>query len=538
MIVEQHQSTRGHRLRVGTWRALTALTATAAIMLSSGCSRSTFIQNPYQAIQRSTPEQIAQAHPPEALQADLEAIVALHERTNPNPYLRVSKESIRALADKLKASIDRPMTRREFLPVVMELQAGYRSDHYGQGVPQEDLEAALARGERLLPFRAEPRNDQLIVVAVAEGERAIEPGDTIARIGGVSAADHLARLRALVPDETARYRDTQVRERYRTLAWAVGVTLPTQVEIIRPDGSRRTATVEGVGDGARKTERTAATRVSSNTHVEPPREVLVNSPPFRALLLPGEPPAAAPVALIEFPTMSGPLGSQWDKFLDQAIAAINERGAAGLIVDIRENGGGNSALGDALLARINDRPYRMASRIVWRKSADSDELFRLSTKPTWRWLMFALPLFVPDYSALKHGEDLTLQTRVASRPRVEPRFDGPTSLLIGERTFSSAMLLADAARTYDLMLTVGQPTGGVPNALGDIGPFTLPNSRIVVAFSQKLFIRASGDESDLGPVRPHIEVAPLAGNDATLERAVIEIRRMAAERKAPPNAEL
>ena len=55
------------------------------------------------------------------------------------------------------------------------------------------------------------------------------------------------------------------------------------------------------------------------------------------------------------------------------------------------------------------------------------------------------------------------------------------------------MLLADAARTYDLMLTIGQPTGGVPNALGDIGPFELPNSRIVVSYSQKMFIRASGD---------------------------------------------
>ena len=533
--MEPHQSICGHRLRVGAWRAFTALTAAAAILLSSGCSRSTFTQNPYQAIPRSTQEQIAQVHPPEALQADLEAIVALHERTNPNPYLRVSKESIRALADRLKTSIDRPMTRREFLPVVMELQAGYRSDHYGQGVPREDLEAAHARGERLLPFRAEPRDDQLIVIAVADGEPAIEPGDTIARIGGVSAAHHLARLRALVPEETVRYQDTQIRERYRTLAWAAGVTLPTQVEVIRPDGSRRTVTVEGVGEGvgdsARKTERTAATRAFANTRGEPPREVLVNSPPFQALLLPGEPPAAAPVALIEFPTMSGPLGSQWDKFLDQAIAAINERGATGLIVDIRENGGGNSALGDALLARLGDRPYRMASRIVWRKSAESDELFRLSTKPMWRWLMFALPLFVPDYAALKHGEDLTLEAHAASRPRVEPRFEGPTSLLIGERTFSSAMLLADAARTYDLMLTVGQPTGGVPNALGDIGPFTLPNSRIVVSFSQKLFIRASGDASDLVPVRPHIQVAPVAGRDATLERAVIEIRRMAAERK-------
>jgi hypothetical protein len=93
------------------------------------------------------------------------------------------------------------------------------------------------------------------------------------------------------------------------------------------------------------------------------------------------------------------------------------------------------------------------------------------------------------------------------------------------------MMFADAARTYDLMLTIGQPTGGVPNALGDIGPFQLPNSGIVVNFSQKLFIRASGDESDLGPVRPHIEVAPVAGRDAALERAVTEIRRMAAEQR-------
>ena len=74
------------------------------------------------------------------------------------------------------------------------------------------------------------------------------------RIGGVSAADHLARLRALVPTETTRSRDMQVRERFRTLAWAAGFTLPTQVEVIRPDGSRHTVTVEGVGDDMRKSD--------------------------------------------------------------------------------------------------------------------------------------------------------------------------------------------------------------------------------------------------------------------------------------------
>ncbi len=409
-------------------KTFTALAVIAALALSSGCARSTFMQNPYEAIPKSTPAQMAQVHQPQALRADLDAIVALHERTNPNPYLRVSRESIRALAERLKASIDRPMTRREFLPFVMELQAGYRSDHYAQGVPSEDLEAALARGERLLPFRAEPTENGLIVVAVAEGERAIEPGDTLVKIGSVSVAHHLSRLRALVPDETARYRDTQVRERYRSLAWATGITLPTQVEVIRPDGSRRTVMVEGVGGSARKTERSSAGGMLANTQAESQREVLIDSPPFRALLLPGDAPTAAPVAVIEFPTMDGPLGRQWDKFLDQAITAIKQRGAAGLIVDIRGNGGGNSELGDALLARINDRPYRMASRVVWRKSAESDQLFRMGTKPMWRPLMFALPLFLPDYSALKYGEDLTYETDVAGRSRVDPSFDGPTAL--------------------------------------------------------------------------------------------------------------
>ena len=155
---------------------MTALTATAAITLSSGCSRSTFIQNPYQAIQRSTPEQIAQAHPPKALQADLEAIVALHERTNPNPYLRVSRHSILELADKLKASIDRPMTRRQFLPLVMELQAGYRSDHYIQVVPKEDLEAALASGERLSRLRVAISSDRTSLrLCPASATSAMEP---------------------------------------------------------------------------------------------------------------------------------------------------------------------------------------------------------------------------------------------------------------------------------------------------------------------------------------------------------------------------
>jgi C-terminal processing protease CtpA/Prc len=230
--------------------------------------------------------------------------------------------------------------------------------------------------------------------------------------------------------------------------------------------------------------------------------------------------------------MNGVLRGRWDAFLDQAVLAANERGAAGLIVDIRKNSGGSSSLGDALIARLTDRPYRMAAGAVWRRSPESDETFSMMAKPEWRWLTVALPIFLPNYTRLRQGEDLTEMVDVASRPRAEPAFRRPAVLLIGDETASSAMMLADAARTFDLMLTIGQPTGGLPNSLGDVGPFQLPNSKIPVSFSQKLFIRASGDASDLGPVRPHIEVAPIAGSDSALERAILEIRRMNASSHA------
>lgn len=501
----------------------------AIVVLLSGCSRSLFMQSPWDAIPRASADDIATLHQPGALRADLDTIVALHERTCPNPYLRIPKDSILALNDRLKASIDRPMTRRDFLPMVMELQAGYRSDHYAQWPPPEDLEYAFARGERFLPFRAAPYDDRLVIVAVSDSMREIEPGDTIVRIGNVSAVDYLARLRSLTPNETERYRDVRVREWFRYLSWAAGVTPPTKVEVVRPDGSRHTVQISPSSAGGK--ERTTPRSSQPSLPVAAKGDVLVDSPPFRCRLLPGDSIQHAPIALIDFPRMDGPLQDQWETFLDESIRVARERCAAGLIVDIRQNGGGSTNLGEALLSRITDRPYRMSSKLLWRKSQESDELFRMKAKPMWRWLTFLTSLFIPEYTKLENGQDVVYDNEATSRSRVEPAFDGPTYLLIGDRTFSAAMDLADGVRTYDLMLTIGQPTGGVPNTLGDIGPFQLPNSRIPISFSMKLFVRASGDESDLGPVRPHIEVAPIAGRDTALERATEEIRKRHLEQK-------
>ncbi|MFN6400863.1 MAG: hypothetical protein ACK449_13300, partial [Planctomycetota bacterium] len=100
------------RRRYRRWIAVISATAIAILVASIFLGfwpLSLFIQDPWDAIPKASPEEIAKLHQPDALRADLDEIIALHERTCPNPYLRVSKDSILALAERLKASIDRPM---------------------------------------------------------------------------------------------------------------------------------------------------------------------------------------------------------------------------------------------------------------------------------------------------------------------------------------------------------------------------------------------------------------------------------------------
>jgi hypothetical protein len=56
----------------------------------------------------------------------------------------------------------------------------------------------------------------------------------------------------------------------------------------------------------------------------------------------------------------------------------------------------------------------------------------MKAKPMWRWLTVVLPILMPEYTELKSGEDLTYEFGATSHPRVEPGFDGPACLLIGD----------------------------------------------------------------------------------------------------------
>lgn len=96
---------------------------------------------------------------------------------------------------------------------------------------------------------------------------------------------------------------------------------------------------------------------------------------------------------------------------------------------------------------------------------------------------------------------------------------GRVFVIVGRRTFSSAIINAMDFKQRLGALVVGEPTSGTPNHFGEVRHFTLPSSRLRVGYSTKRFGDPAGA---LEPLRPDLPAAMsfadyASGRDAALE---------------------
>jgi hypothetical protein len=79
------------------------------------------------------------------------------------------------------------------------------------------------------------------------------------------------------------------------------------------------------------------------------------------------------------------------------------------------------------------------------------------------------------------------------------RTKGRLFVAIGPSTFSSAMMNAIQMRAGYGALLVGEPTGGKPNAYGEVKSFELPHSKLLVQYSTEYFEQVPGDPPSVDP---------------------------------------
>jgi len=76
---------------------------------------------------------------------------------------------------------------------------------------------------------------------------------------------------------------------------------------------------------------------------------------------------------------------------------------------------------------------------------------------------------------------------------------GRLFVIIGKRTYSSAVINAIAFRKHTEAILIGEPTSGRPNHFGEVKKFKLPNSGLFVSYSTKYFKYLDEDPDSLIP---------------------------------------
>ncbi len=106
-----------------------------------------------------------------------------------------------------------------------------------------------------------------------------------------------------------------------------------------------------------------------------------------------------------------------------------------------------------------------------------------------------------------HGTLTAFGGRLSTSPASATLFRGRVFVLTSPSTFSSAVWVADALYANGLAVTVGQPTGLAPSAVGEIDPFVTGGSTIVGQVSTRYF-HATGLQASAAALMPTIP-APL-----------------------------
>ncbi|MEM1413008.1 MAG: S41 family peptidase, partial [Pseudomonadota bacterium] len=170
---------------------------------------------------------------------------------------------------------------------------------------------------------------------------------------------------------------------------------------------------------------------------------------------------------------------------------IIAEGAEQLIIDLRQNPGGDNSFSDPMIAWFADEPFRFYAEFLIRSSdeAAASNAARLEASGGDENSVSAR--FAREYERVPRGEMFPFELPYAE-PRDGQRFEGKVYALINRHSYSNAVNAASVIQDYGFGTVAGEKTSDMATTYGSMEQFQLPNTGISVGFPKSHIIRPSG----------------------------------------------
>ena len=406
---------------------------------------------------------------------DVAFLIKTFEEVHYNPYFKISKEEFLDVKDNLLSQWNKDsITLKHFIATTMKLAAQLSGGHSYADWQNPNIIPEI-KEYQYLPFTGKI-NAQNQFEVTKSNISSIETGSVIENINGLDISQLFKECKSYIGGIEA-FKNIQC-EKVFPLYLFFNLQLQSPY-VLTTDANTQTINVEGVGINDLLSFLNSSQIQENYTF-----EILKDK-----------------IALISYNSCTD--YDAFKKFLEQSFKEIHSNRIDKLIIDIRANEGGNSLLNDLLLSYITKKSYRQFSGRYWKVSEQSKKAYASNEE----FMAILNDNFKQKYFNASNQEIIESFGEDLITPKTPNNyFDGKTCLLIGPETFSSANLLADAIKTYNIATLIGTHTGEYTNDFGEQISFTLPNSGNTIFISTTYDIGANGDHNILEPVYPDIEV--------------------------------
>ncbi|MEL6372091.1 MAG: S41 family peptidase [Pseudomonadota bacterium] len=427
-------------------------------------------------------------------------------------FVHRAKDDYDAYFRKTLEGLTAPLTRYDYHLTLQKFAAYGNVAHARIDYPSEVYQAYRQSGGRAFPIYFRIVDGRAYVSEDYSGLDAINAGDEVLSIDGVSMTDWLDRTAQYVAADTDYIAHSLLEFWFPMYLWVeAGERATFKLRLRSPKGRKRRVEVpaltsEELEANAKETPETFALDNSSRISRMLDDEI--------AYLRPG------PFYNVENPDQLWNT-SDFVAFVDRSFEDFIENSADALIIDLRTNPGGDNSFSDPMIAWIADEPFRFASKFLVRSSdqAAASNQARLDANPG--AVEGVSGQYARLYEVTPRGEVFDFEIPFA-QPKTNSRFDGDVFVLINRHSFSNAVNVASIFQDYSWGVIVGEKTSDMATTYGAMEQFALPETGIIVGFPKAHIIRPNGN-TQVDGVTPEIVIeTPIVGStdDVVLAKLV------------------
>ena len=202
------------------------------------------------------------------------------------------------------------------------------------------------------------------------------------------------------------------------------------------------------------------------------------------------------VAYLNPGKLSGDLEA-YKVFIDSSFQEIKNHQTKTLIIDLRNNPGGQDDFGDYLVSYIADHPFQWTSDLILKSSQrlkDDVLKHRDTTQAYWK-----------SFLNHKNGESYKFSFEDYQPQAKNKRFIGNVYVLINRQSHSQSTVTAAQIQDYGFATLVGEPTTESPNLYGSQFTYYLPETGIEIKVAKGYITRVDGNSEEHG-VMPDIRI--------------------------------